>query len=54
MTLIGARLDERELAKLAEGGIRHCTFYRDAAAPEAEALRYLDKVVALTEKFRDH
>ncbi|GAA3939575.1 LLM class F420-dependent oxidoreductase [Actinomadura viridis] len=54
VTLIGARLDERELAKLAEGGIRHCTFYRDAAAPEAEALRYLDKVVALTEKFRDH
>jgi hypothetical protein len=53
VTLIGAPLDGRVLAKLAEGGIEHCTFYRDAAAPEGDALRYLDELAALAEKFRE-
>ena len=47
-----APLDERELAILAEGGIDHCVFFRDAGAPEPEALRYLDELAALTKKFR--
>jgi probable F420-dependent oxidoreductase len=46
-------LDERELMILAEGGIDHCVFFRDAGAPETEALRYLDELATLTEKFRD-
>jgi probable F420-dependent oxidoreductase len=48
-----APLDERELTILAEGGIDHCVFFRDASAPESEALRYLDELATLTEKFRD-
>jgi probable F420-dependent oxidoreductase len=45
-------LDERELTILAEGGIDHCVFFRDAGAPEGEALRYLDELASLTKKFR--
>jgi probable F420-dependent oxidoreductase len=48
-----APLGEREIAILAEGGIDHCVFFRDAGAPEAEALRYLDELAALTKKFRE-
>jgi probable F420-dependent oxidoreductase len=48
-----APLDEREIATLAEGGVDHCVFFRDAGAPEAEALRYLDELAALTKKFRE-
>jgi probable F420-dependent oxidoreductase len=48
-----APLDERELMILAEGGIDHCVFFRDASAPESEALRYLDKLATITEKLRD-
>jgi alkanesulfonate monooxygenase SsuD/methylene tetrahydromethanopterin reductase-like flavin-dependent oxidoreductase (luciferase family) len=47
-----APLDERELEILAEGGIDHCVFFRDAGAPEPEALRYLDELATLTKKFR--
>jgi alkanesulfonate monooxygenase SsuD/methylene tetrahydromethanopterin reductase-like flavin-dependent oxidoreductase (luciferase family) len=48
-----APLGERELETLAEGGIDHCVFFRDAGAPEADALRYLDELASLTKKFRD-
>jgi probable F420-dependent oxidoreductase len=48
-----APLDEREIAILAEGGVDHCVFFRDAGAPDAEALRYLDELAALTKKFRE-
>jgi probable F420-dependent oxidoreductase len=48
-----APLGERELVILAEGGIDHCVFFRDAGAPEGEALRYLDELASLTKKFRD-
>jgi probable F420-dependent oxidoreductase len=47
-----APLGERELAILAEGGIDHCVFFRDAGAPEADALRYLDELAALIKKFQ--
>jgi probable F420-dependent oxidoreductase len=47
-----APLDERDIAILAEGGVDHCVFFRDAGAPEAEALRYLDELAALTKEFR--
>jgi probable F420-dependent oxidoreductase len=48
-----APLDEREIATLAEGGVDHCVFFRDAGAPEAEASRYLDELAALIKKFRE-
>lgn len=46
-------LTERELEVLAEGGVDHCVFFRDAAAPETEALRYLDELAELTRPFGD-
>jgi probable F420-dependent oxidoreductase len=48
-----APLGERELAILAEGGVDHCVFFRDAGAPEADALRYLDELAALVKKFQE-
>jgi probable F420-dependent oxidoreductase len=45
-------LGERELGVLAEGGVDHCVFFRDAAAPQADALRYLDELAELTRPFR--
>ncbi|BBY19480.1 LLM class F420-dependent oxidoreductase [Mycolicibacterium litorale] len=47
-----APLNKHELATLAEGGIDHCLFFRNAALSSAEALRYLDDLVELTEEFR--
>jgi probable F420-dependent oxidoreductase len=52
VTLIGAPLDERALAILAEGGIDHFAFFRDAGAPKSEALFFLDELTALAEKHR--
>ncbi|MFC5749792.1 LLM class F420-dependent oxidoreductase [Actinomadura rugatobispora] len=52
VTLIGAPLDERALTTLAEGGIDHFAFFRDAGAPEKEALLFLDELAALAEKHR--
>ncbi|MEU6040002.1 LLM class F420-dependent oxidoreductase [Actinomadura sp. NPDC047616] len=52
VTLIGAPLDERDLATLAEGGIEHFAFFRDAGATETDALLFLDRLAALAEKFR--
>lgn len=49
----GAPLGERDLETLAQGGIDHCVFFRDAGASEGDALRYLDELAALTKKFRD-
>lgn len=46
-------LGERELAILADGGVDHCVFFRDAGAPEGEALRYLDELAELTRPLRD-
>ena len=45
-------LGKRELAVLAEGGIDHCVFFRDAGAPRADALRYLDELAALVDEVR--
>lgn len=45
-------LDKRELATLADGGLDHCVFFRDAGLGRSEALRYLDELVELTEEFR--
>lgn len=47
-----APLDERELVVLTEGGIDHCVFFRDAGAPKAESLRYLDELAARIESSR--
>ncbi|MGV0815973.1 LLM class F420-dependent oxidoreductase [Mycolicibacterium boenickei] len=48
-----APLTERELGVLADGGVDHCVFFRDAAAGETEALRYLDEIAELVGPFRD-
>ena len=48
-----APLGERDLETLAQGGIDHCVFFRDAGANEGDALRYLDELASLTKKFRD-
>lgn len=47
-----APLGERELGVLAEGGVDHCVFFRDAGAPPGEALRYLDDIASRTAGFR--
>jgi len=44
-------LGERDLETLAQGGIDHCVFFRDAGANEGDALRYLDELASLTKKF---
>jgi probable F420-dependent oxidoreductase len=46
-------LTKHELAVLAEGGVDECVFFRDAGLDEGAALAYLDRLVDLTEEFRD-
>ncbi|MCT7658660.1 LLM class F420-dependent oxidoreductase [Mycobacterium deserti] len=48
-----APLNKRELAVLAEGGVDECVFFRDAGLDADAALAYLDRLVDLTEEFRD-
>lgn len=48
-----APLNKAEIAVLAEGGLDHCVFFRDAGLDRAAALHYLDDLAALTAEFRD-